>query len=185
MLMTNRSKPIARRAAKWLFALCLASSAWGCGYALVGRSSSLPEDIQKIYIQPLANRTSRSQVDQIYTRAISNEFVTRRRFTVVGNRTEADAQLVGTIKAFNVRPIAFNSDGRADEYQIQVFAQVSFERVNSVDNEVIWSRDDYLFRENYEVAEGAGTFAALEDVAIEDVADKFAETLVIEVLEGF
>jgi len=168
-----------------IVALAFALTSMGCGYALVGRSSSLPEDIQNIYIQPLANKTARSQVDLIYTQALTNEFVTRRRFTVVGSQSEADAQLVGTIRAFNVRPVTFNSDGRADEYQILIYAQVSFERVNSAENEIIWSRDNYLFRENYEVAEGAGTFTALEDAAIEEVADKFAETLVIEVLEGF
>lgn len=168
-----------------LLALALGTGALGCGYGLVGRTSSLPEDIRAIYIQPLVNATSRSQIDQIYTRAISDEFVTRRRFTVVGSRSEADAQLVGTIKGFNVRPVAFNSDGRADEYQIQVYAQISFERVNSAETEVLWSRDDYLFRESYDVSEGGGNFTALEDVAIAEIAGKFAQTLVIEVLEGF
>ena len=32
----------------------------GCGYALVGRGSNIPEDIKTVYIKPLENRTQRS-----------------------------------------------------------------------------------------------------------------------------
>jgi hypothetical protein len=52
----------------------------GCGYGLVGRTSSLPPDIEEIYIQPLSNRTLREQIDQEFTRAITNEFLRRPRF---------------------------------------------------------------------------------------------------------
>ena len=66
-------------------ALALAALA-GCGYALVGRGSNLPEDVREVYIAPLENRTQRSQVEQVLTRAIADEMVTRRRFAVVGGR---------------------------------------------------------------------------------------------------
>ena len=166
--------------------IALAAALAGCGYALVGRASSLPEDIQEIHIEPLRNQTPRSQVDLILTQALTNEFVTRRRFTVVDNPSEADAELRGVVQSFTVRPVTFNEDGRASEYEILINAAVTFERVGAnPDDDPIWARDNYLFRENYELDEGATNFTALEDAAIEEAADKFAESLVIEVLEGF
>ena len=65
----------------------------GCGYALVGRTSTLPEDVRKIYVEALKNTTRRSQLEQILARAIADEFVTRRRFEVVSNRREADGNV--------------------------------------------------------------------------------------------
>ena len=49
----------------------------GCGYGLVGRTSSLPPDVVNIYIAPLGNRTLRQQVDLILTQAIADEFLRR------------------------------------------------------------------------------------------------------------
>ena len=66
----------------------------GCGYALVGRGSNLPADVRAVYLQPLANRTPRAQVEQILTRAIADELVTRQRFTVVADAAQADAKTV-------------------------------------------------------------------------------------------
>ena len=57
----------------------------GCGYGLVGRTSSLPEDIEDVYVEPLGNRTTRSQVDLLLTQAIGDEFVKRRRFNLISD----------------------------------------------------------------------------------------------------
>jgi len=54
-------------------ALALALVAAGCGYGLVGRTSNLPEDVQKIFIETLRNESTRAQIDQILTQAITNE----------------------------------------------------------------------------------------------------------------
>ena len=75
-----------------LMALC------GCGYALVGRGANIPADVRSVYLQPLANRTQRTQVEQALTRAIAEELVTRQRFAVVGSESEANAEILGAVK---------------------------------------------------------------------------------------
>jgi len=53
---------------------------------------------------------------------------------------------------------------------------------------VIWKNDEYVFRENYEVAGGgvgASNYSDLENVAIDAEADRFAQSLVTSILEGF
>ncbi|MEE8366902.1 MAG: LPS assembly lipoprotein LptE [Thermoanaerobaculia bacterium] len=155
----------------------------GCGYALVGRASNLPEDVRNIYIEPLINNTARLQVDQFLTRAIADEFVTRQRFKVVSSRGEADALLSGTVTSFIVRPVSFGDEGRATAYEIIIGAEMLFKRRDS--GEVIWQQDRYRFQEDYELEVSETDFFDRQNEAIEEVAVKFAETLVIDILEGF
>jgi outer membrane lipopolysaccharide assembly protein LptE/RlpB len=165
-----------------LSTLALAAMLAGCGYGLVGRTSSLPPDIEKIFISPLQNKTLRQQVDQILTQAINEEFLRRPRFTVVNSALEADAVLQGAVTNFRVRPVLFGAaEGRASEYEIQVTASMDFRRTDS--DEVLWEQPYYLFSERYEFDESQ--LLDLEDVAVEEVSEDFAQTIVIDILEGF
>lgn len=167
-------------------ALCLtmlAVTLTGCGYGLVGRTSSLPPDIQAIYIEPLGNRTLREQIEQEFTRAITDEFIRRQRYTVVNSLEEADAVLIGEVTNFAVRPVGFNSEeGRGSEYEIQVMASMEFRRTDRP--EILWKQPYYQFRENY-TFDTSAAFTNQEDQAVIEVADEFAQTLVIDILEGF
>ncbi|MFQ5350765.1 MAG: LPS assembly lipoprotein LptE, partial [Thermoanaerobaculia bacterium] len=121
----------------------------GCGYGLVGRTSSLPEDIHNVFVQPLGNLTTRSQVDLLLTQAIGDEFVKRRRFNLISDRREADAVLTGVVTGFSERPVTFGGEGRGREYEIQITADMQFSRPGA--EEPIWVRSGYRFRETYEI----------------------------------
>ncbi len=165
-------------------ALLLAVAALGgCGYGLVGRTSSLPEDIENVYVEPLGNRTTRSQVDVLLTQAIGDEFVKRRRFNLVSERRSADAVLRGIVTGFVERPVTFGGEGRGQEYEIQITADMQFARPGA--NEAIWERAGYIFRETYEIDISAADYFDRSDQAIEEVAESFAQVIVIDLLEGF
>lgn len=163
--------------------LVAASLLGGCGYGLVGRGSNLPPDIQAVYIKPLENRTPRSQVEQFLTRAIADEMVTRKRFSVVGSPAQANAELSGAVVAFGATPVTFDDSGRATEYEIAITAQMSFKRVGS--DQVLWANDAYTFRESYPVEVSTTEYFDREDEAIERASERFAETMVTDLLEGF
>jgi outer membrane lipopolysaccharide assembly protein LptE/RlpB len=154
-----------------------------CGYALVGRGSTVPADVRSVYLKPLENRTTRSQVEQILTRAIADELVTRQRFAVVADAAGADAELSGSVLGFGVTPVTFDPTGRATEYEITITAQVLFRRTGSDD--VLWSNDRYLFKESYPIELSQEEYFDRENLAIEEVAGRFAETMVSDLLEGF
>lgn len=161
-----------------------------CGYNLVGRSTTLPASIQNIYIAPLENRTLRSQVDIILTSAITEEFVQRQRYEVVADRSQADAELVGVVTGFSTTPVAFDTDDRANRYEITITAAVRLQSMTTPPR-LHWANDRYVFRQQYQAnqaedpATGAGVFIDLSSQAMEDVAEEFAQSLVIDVLEGF
>ena len=155
----------------------------GCGYGLVGRTSSLPDDIENVYVEPLGNRTTRSQVDVLLTQAIGDEFVKRRRFNLVSERRGADAILSGTVTGFVERAVTFGGEGRGREYEIQITADMRFARAGA--NDAIWERSGYIFRETYEIDVSAADYFDRSDQAIEEVAESFAQVIVIDLLEGF
>ena len=160
----------------------------GCGYNLVGRASNIPEDIKKVFVEPLENQTTRLQVEQILTEAISNELVTRRRFEVSNNAGEADAILRGTVLTFSVRPLTFDQDGLADNFEISITADMRFERPPNLGDdqgEVIWSNARYLFRDDYPLEAEDAAYFDRENVAIREISVRFAETMVTDLLEGF
>lgn len=161
---------------------------WGCGYALVGRASNIPEDVRTVYVEPLENRTSRQQVEQILTQAILDEMVTRRRFEVVNSAEQADAILRGIVTSFEVRPVTFDAAGLADNFEIRIDADMRFERPprgGAVDPEVIWKNSRYRFREDYPLEQAGISYFDRETLAIEETSEAFAETLVTDILEGF
>jgi outer membrane lipopolysaccharide assembly protein LptE/RlpB len=155
----------------------------GCGYALVGKASNIPESIQKVYIKPLQNRTQRSEVEQILTRAIADEMVTRRRFTVVNSPEGADAELVGAVTSFSLTPRLFDDQGRTTEYELTLTAEMRFSEIGA--EEPIWKNDHYIFKESYPVEGSEESYFDQEKLAIEEAAGKFAESLVIDLMEGF
>jgi len=168
--------------------LCVTLLASGCGYALVGRASNLPDDVRAVYVQPLDNRTARSQVDQFLTRSIADELVTRQRFQVLSSPSGSDATISGAVTGFSVTPVAFDDQGRATEYEIVIRAAMEFRRApqgGEEEGRVLWSNSSYLFRQNYPLDLSDLEYFDREDLALQEAAKSFAETMVSDLLEGF
>lgn len=168
-------------AASVLAAAVLASA--GCGYALVGKSSSLPENIRVVQFTTLENRTQRVQIEQRFSGEIARELASRGRFHVQAGAPGADAELTGAVLGFNLFPVAFDAQGRATDYQVQVTARVSLKTIP--DGKVLWENPAYTFRDNYSYAATAASYVDLENDAIDRVAGRFAQALVTSMLEGF
>ncbi len=187
--MNHRSR-IGLALSRLLLATAMLSTV-ACGYALVGRGgSNIPDDVQRIHIETLENGTQRAQVEQILSRALVDELVTRRRFEVVNDAGSADAILRGRVVSFNLRPVTFDPSGLADTFEVEVTADMRFQRTpapgeQAEDAELLWSNSRYLFRQDYLVEQAGLDFLDRELEAIEQTSERFAETLVIDILEGF
>ena len=155
----------------------------GCGYALVGRGTNIPDTIQRVYLAPLQNATRRSEVEQILTGALAEELVSRRRFSLVNDAGEADGVMSGSVIGFDTTPLIFDEEGRAIEYQITITASMEFrDRAADV---VLWQNPRYIYQESYPVEPSDEDYFDREKLAIEEAAGKFARTVVIDLLEGF
>jgi outer membrane lipopolysaccharide assembly protein LptE/RlpB len=156
----------------------------GCGYALVGSGNSLDPKIHTIEVPAFVNKTTRVELEQRVTQAVADEFVSRGRLRLVTAPAEADAILRGSIDSFGIFPVAFNQQGRATQYQISITAKIELLDHRNEDK-VLWKNDQYRFTENYQIDINSTDAFDQETRAISEIAVRFAETLVTNLLEGF
>jgi hypothetical protein len=161
--------------------LCLLAAR--CGYYLRGTGSFLPSHIKKIHVPVFKNLTTRYELDLKLTQSVINELASRGKVETVGSPEEADAVLTGEITSFAVNPIAFGAGkATADRYNITVSAGIVLrDRINQ---RILFSNPSFVYIEEYEVPEGTD-FESLETEALNKVAEKFARSLVANILEGF
>jgi outer membrane lipopolysaccharide assembly protein LptE/RlpB len=161
---------------------CVALCGGGCGYALVGRTSTLPVSIKILQFETLTNQTPRVGVEQRLSREIARELASRGRFRVQPDAAGADAALTGAVTGFDLYAVAFDEQGRAREYQVRITAKVA---LRAADEKVIWENPSYSFQDNYSFSTSAASYVDRENEAIDRVAERFAESLVSNLLEGF
>jgi len=154
----------------------------GCGYALVGKGSVLPDHIQSLAINAFENRTTRPEIEQRVTEEVAREFSQRGRYRIVSDPQKADAVLDGAIQSWSTRPVQFSSAGRATRVETVVTLQATLRETAS--DEILWSQSRLMFRVQYDVQE-EGEFFDEETLALDDIAQGAAGTLVSSILEGF
>src|SRR5438552_16442068 len=170
---------------KRLALLLLPVVATSCGYALVGNANNLlGPSVHTIQVPAFVNRTTRVELEQRVTQSVADEFVSRGRLKLVSAPNDADVILKGSIDSFGIFPVAFNVQGRATQYQISITANIELPDHRNEDK-VLWKNDQYRFTENYQVTLQSYDASEQESRAIQDIAVRFAESLVTNLLEGF
>jgi outer membrane lipopolysaccharide assembly protein LptE/RlpB len=163
-----------------LFLIC--SLCFHCGYHLRGTGSSLPPYIKVLNVPMFANLTTRFELDLKLTQEVIDEMVTRGKVEITDKMEDADAILIGEILRFHAMPIGFGQDATADRYSISIVAKVILR--DMVQKKVIFSNPSFVYQGEYAVPEGAD-FESVETEAIDEMAVKFARSLVVAILEGF
>lgn len=173
--------PAAAIAAALALAAALAPSA-SCGYRLRGTGTSLPPGIKTVSVPVFKNLTTRFELDVKLTRAVINELVARGKVAASGDPAAADAVLEGEITGFRAAPIGFGVSKQADKYNVTVTAKVTLKDRRS--GETLFSQPAFVYEQEYDVPPGT-SFESLESGAIDKIAERFARSLVVAILEGF
>jgi len=157
----------------------------GCGYHLVGTSSSLPVRLKTLYVAPFVNRTTRAEVDQRLGEQVSQEWVRRGRLQLVSSAEQADLVLSATVLAAASSPVQLDKAGRASEYQLVVIADVQLVDRSKPQPETIWRDKSFTRNISYQVDVNALDYFDREVEAMDLLARDFARALVVTILEGF
>ena len=169
--------------------MCIVLLHTGCGYALAGRGSFLPEYIRIVGIPQLTNQSTFFQVEQILTEKLRTEFIGRGRYTVIPNPEGADAVVTGSVRSITVTPVGFTEQQLASRYQFTLTMSVEF--TDSRTAKVLWSNAGLVFREEYElgirsnVEVDAATFLSQERSSFDRISDDVARTVATAILEAF
>jgi hypothetical protein len=173
------------RAAALFVMLSFLSS--GCGYALAGRGSFLPDYIRVVGIPPIENRSTYLQVEQVLTEKIRTEFIGRGKYTVVPEATGSDAVLTGEITGISAQAVGFNENQLASRYLFIMTMRIQLTDART--SAVLWSNDAMQFREESESnAKGpvdGSAFIDQERSSFDRIAGDVARTVVTAILEAF
>ncbi len=154
----------------------------GCGYRVASKNR-LPQPIHTIDVEPLKNQTTTYKVEQILTRALVSELVERTNYDVVSGNSQADAVLKGRVIRVTANPVTFARTAFASTVLVTVYAGI--ELTDRRTGAVLFKNDQYIFREQYIVNVDVENFFSEMNPALQRIANDFAESVVVSILEGF
>jgi hypothetical protein len=108
----------------------------GCGYHLAGEKIALPEDVHSISVGRIQNRSREQGLEKSLAFAIEREVHIRQRFRMEEDPGGGDAVLTGTIRDVLVRPVAFDANDQAVQFEIAVVMDLRLTRHD--DGHVLW-----------------------------------------------
>jgi PBP1b-binding outer membrane lipoprotein LpoB len=164
-----------------LSVLLLASS---CGYHVAGKADLVPKSIQTIAIPPFKTVTSRYKLVDMLPQAIGTEFLTRTRFKVVNDPTQADAVLSGTINAAYVNPnVGDPSTGVSISIRVMIVMTVKLTERST--GKVLYSRANWAMHQDYAAAVAPHQLFDESGPAFDRLSRDVARDLVSAVVENF
>ncbi|HTO73061.1 MAG TPA: LptE family protein [Gemmatimonadales bacterium] len=153
-----------------------------CGYHVSGRGDLLPKNVKTIAVPAFGNNTTRYQLARLLPEDIAREFLSRTRYRVVADPSQADAVLTGGVVNFVALPTTA-AEGRATAVQAVVTLQLTL--TDRATGAVIWSRPGAEFRQNYEVALDPQKYFDESSTAMIRLSQDVARSVVSAVLENF
>ena len=118
----------------------------GCGYHFNGVSDSL-SGIRKIYVGNFPNKTDEAYLENIFRNALIDQFIRGNQFQVVGDETEADAVVRGTIQRISTSHVAYEDADLGAEERVSLSVQIIFEDRET--GRTLWEDRNFSDTEDY------------------------------------
>lgn len=127
--------------------------------------------------------TPRAEIQAFFTSAIREEMIKRGK-KIVDSEKEADAELIGTIVAFRMRPVGITTAGEGRRFSIIISGKFYLKDLRT--QRIIFQSSSYTYRTEYQAEGSRGiNFLSLQSDAIDRIAREFARSMVSTILEGF
>jgi hypothetical protein len=171
------------RPGSWLLAGCLGLGS--CGYHVAGQANLVPKTVHTVAIPAFGNSTVRYKLSDLLPEAVSRELVSRTRYQIVIDPTQADAVLSGTVLNYVAYPTLIDqATGRTSGLQINLRLQVSL--VERATGKMIFSRPNFEVHERYELsATNNIQYFDESGAALERLSKDVARDLVTSILDNF
>jgi hypothetical protein len=165
-----------------LLAACLLTA--GCGYHVAGHTDMIPKTVETIAIPAFSNATTRYKLTDRLPESIAREFISRTRYKLVNDASQADAVLNGSVVYFYSYPVIFDpGSGRASTIQVQVI--LSIQLVERATGKVLFTRPSFDWKQQYEISVDPRAFVDESDAALERLSRDVARSVVSGILENF
>jgi outer membrane lipopolysaccharide assembly protein LptE/RlpB len=162
-----------------LVALLLVAS---CGYHLPGRGSSLPSEVQSLYIELFSNRTAEPFLENRITERVIDRFARKRSLHLVEKREIAEAVLSGVVTGYSTSPISYDRNDVITEYRSTMTIAVTLRQ--TADDRILW-KGSIEWSEEYPANLDKSVQEDNEAAAIVVIADRLAQELYFRIMENF
>jgi hypothetical protein len=171
-----------------LCVLCVAVGGGGCGYALAGRGSFLPEHIKTIGVPTFVNRTTVFNLETMMTQKVRAEFIGRGKYQILPQQTGVDAVLNGEITSVSIVAASFSTQQIATRYALTMSARIELRDVR--DSKLLWENPSLIFRQEFDATGTRGatdptTYFQQDVNALDRITSDFARSIVSAILEAF
>lgn len=168
-------------------ALCLAAAvlvASSCGYHTGGRADLVPKTVHTIAVPAFTNLTTRYKLTDQLPEAITREFISRTRYRIVPEASEADAVLDGSVLGYTSFPTVYDpATSRASAVEVHVTLRLSL--TERATGKVLFSRPNFELRERYQISIDPAAFFEESDSALARASQETARQVVSSILENF
>jgi hypothetical protein len=132
----------------------------GCGYQLAGSHLGLPADVRSISIGRFENRSREHGLEKELGFAIEREILVRRQLQLASDPGAGDAQLTGSIRSIQVRPVAFNRNDQATQYEVVM--RLDLQLTRQADGVVLWRSNGSRHESEYSASAGVVVWSSSE-----------------------
>jgi len=129
--------------------LVLLPALLGCGYQMAGSIEKAPGGIESVSVGRIENRSREEGLDKTLVFAFEREFYERGALRLREPPSEGDGIISGTIRDFRIRPVSFDADDDALQYEAQMTLDVTVRRA---DGTVLWKGANLKAFEEYSVS---------------------------------
>lgn len=156
----------------------------GCGYHVAGHADLMPKTVKTIAVPAFGNITTRYQLARLLPADITHEFISRTRYRIVADPSQADAVLNGTLTNFlSIPAIVDPSTGRATG--VEIIVQMQLTLTDRATGKVLFQRPSYEQRQRYEIAVDPQIYFDETGTAMQRVSKEAARGIVTAILENF
>jgi outer membrane lipopolysaccharide assembly protein LptE/RlpB len=164
-------------------ALALVWSA-GCGYHVAGHADLMPKNIRTIAIPAFGNVTVRYKLAERLPADITRAFLSRTRYRVVADPSQADAVLTGAVTNVTSYPsVTDPATGRATGLQVIVLLQLTL--TDRTTGKVLFARPGMEVRDRAEISVDPKAYFDESEMAMTRLSRNVANAVVSAILENF
>ena len=110
----------------------------------------IPGDIRSVSVGKFENQSRQEGLEKTLAFAFEREFYERGTLPVREEPTQGDGILTGTIREFRTRPVSFDANEEALQYELEMVLDVTLRR--QADGKVLWQGARLQAFEEYSVS---------------------------------
>ena len=154
-----------------------------CGYRLTPGGEYIDKDIQNVFVDVFANKTSEANIENTFRTAFIDQFIQGKKFRIVDSQDRADALFKGSIDNLSSSALSYKATNLAAEERFTLTLSLTFEQ--RVNKKIIWSYPGLSSIQDYLVSTDPAVTQTNKQNALVKMSNDTAERAYRLMMSGF